>query len=457
MAMAVSLGTLYGQRTVPVFASKNDSLQFANIQQAIQDSFAEAKTNPEATGKKIDSLFKVQAQLRDRIIAYKTVYDPDPDFTPLSELLEDKVRPSEVTQLSITQADLTRLPEVVYACSNLQELELIGTRVKQLPRKLAALKQLKRVYLYNIAPKKNLRLQKNPNIEWLVIRGTEASKLPRNYKNLHSLQALDVSRNIVLTAFPNIRKNKKLKKLNAMENALTLTDLKRQKNSTLEELNLQNNKITAVPPTIANFPSLKKITFNYNQVTTVDEGIGKLTRLEELSFYQNKLTALPESLCQLTNLKSIDLYYNQITKIPEAIGNMKSLEILYLSNNQVTALPERLGELSNLRELYVHNNKISYLPSSMHQLSKLRILRINNNAFTTFPQAILNLKELENLDVSENTLHEFPKELGLFPKIQILSVVNNPWENVDVLQEAARVLKERGAIIHINSYEEEGN
>ncbi len=442
------------QQSVPVFASKKDSADHAQVQKAMQEIFNRNQLNS-GEKKSLDSLLALSNLLRAKVIGFKVIYKPTASFTAYEELTSGNVKPDEVTQLSFSNNKSKKIPALVFKCNNLKELELVNTKVRKLPGKFNQLKQLKNIYVYNNTPKGRLKLGKNHVTEELLIRGTDGSRLPKNYKTLTGLRELDLSANIGLSNFPDITKNESLTKLNLLNNQLTFSDLPRVHNSSLQELNVLGNKITSVPSTISNFPSLKKLVFSNNPITAIDAAIGKLNQLEELAFYNCKLVELNNGLENLTNLKVIDLYHNQLSNITIDLTKLQHLEILYLSHNALTALPENIGGITNLQELYASHNKLNYLPESISKLTNLKVLRINNNSLTSFPYQILSLRNIENLDVSSNNLYQIPTELKEFEKLQIFALTGNPWErNEDVIQ-LAEVLRKKGTIVHLNTLEKE--
>ncbi|NOT74458.1 MAG: hypothetical protein HOP08_05975 [Cyclobacteriaceae bacterium] len=438
---------IFGQQSVPVFANRRDSAEYSLVVEAINKIFIDRQVNTEyeKSTKKFDSLIRVERGFRDKIIGYRIAYKPRKGFTSLDDLKNGKVKPDEVIQLSIMQSGVTTIPREIYSCSNLKALELINTSVKRLPPDLSRLKQLQSVYLYNNKLSRKLKLGKNPNIHRLVIQGVEAKSLPKSYKNFASLDSLELSRNIGMTAFPNISRNKNLVKLNLIENNLTLQDIKKG-NSSLQDLNLQKNKITSVSAGISKFPNLKKLGLNYNKITEMHPAVGELTRLESIGLYQNQLDHIPTGIFKLKNLQIIDLYYNSLTKIDSQISKLSSLKVLYLSNNQLTELPESIGKLSNLKELYAHDNKLASLPQSLKSLRELRVLRVNNNYLTALPPSIFELSELENLDVSRNYMYNFPSQLDGLSKLQILGLIGNPWENTEDVNRVAENMRAKGLV-----------
>ncbi len=442
------------QQSVPVFASKKDSADYAQVQKGIQEIFTRNQLN-NTEKRRLDSLMAISSSLRAKVVGFRVIYKPKESFTAYNELVSGQVKPEDVTTLSFSNNKSKKIPGIVFNCTHLKELELVNTHVRKLSRKFNQLKQLNSIYIYNNTPKGRLKLGKNSFTEEFLIRGTEAAKLPKTYGGLNALRELDLSANIGLSNFPDITKNIRLTKLNLLNNQLTLTDLERIQNSSLQELNVLGNKISSVPSTISNFSALKKVVFSNNPITAIDPAIGKLLQLEELAFYNCKLPELSEGLENLPNLKVIDLYYNQLKSITINLTKLQRLEILYLSHNALTALPENIGGVTNLQELYASHNKLNYLPESTAELKNLKVLRINNNSLTSFPYQILSLRNIENLDVSTNNLYELPTELKEFEKLQIFALTGNPWDKQEDVLQLAEALRKKGTIVHLNTLEKE--
>jgi Leucine-rich repeat (LRR) protein len=445
----IKASSVIAQQSVPVFNNRTDSIEYANLQVAIQDTFKRERTAESA--QELDSLFKLQFALREKIIGYKTIYTPDKTFTSYEDLFSGKVNPVTVTKLSLS-GGYTKIPKNIISCTNLEELELVNTNVKKLPKSLARLPKVKSIYVYNNETKRPLKLGKNDVTKELLLRGMEADALPKSYKKFSSLEELDLSRNIGLTSFPDVYQNKKLKKLNLLENNLTLTDLKPIPHTSLIELNLQKNKIQKIPDAIGDFTALKKLSLNYNEITEVNENIGALTELEEMSFYHNKLKSIPSGIYDLLSLKTIDLYYNEIERVDPEISRLKNLEILYLSNNQLVSIPDDISELTNLRELYLSNNRLFMLPASLGALKKLTILRVNDNKLSDFPDFIFDLPVIENIDISANNISVIPSKVTELPKLSLFVLVDNPVNKDEVnISKIIEDLTAKGTIVHQNS------
>lgn len=450
ITLALIMQYAFAQETVPVFKSKSDSLRYYSTQNAMRNH------NPLANKTvRMDSLWEVQQSiLKNGILGWRYSYRADETFTSIKSLLDKEIEPASVKKLSIVDFAGRNLPGAVFACKNLEELELINTKIQRLPRKLNKLVKLHSIEIYDNQPLKALRLSNNSSVTFLKIRSNKPGMTPSDFRKFQALDSLDLCRNF-LTRFPDVHRNKRLRQLVLSENNLTLENDIIKPNETLQTLYIRRNKIKTVPDAIGDFSSLKKLSFNYNEITDIKHGIAKLQKLEELSLYQNKLSVIPKSLYELRNLKVVDLYYNQIEKIEDAVANLKKLEVLYLANNKIYSLSDNIGALSNLRELYLHHNRVSYFPNSLSKLTKLKVLRFNDNSFAAFPDQILSLTNLENLDMSRNRLQNVPSDFGAYDKLQLLIMTENPWEDKDSITALARKMRSNGTMVHLNSTDSE--
>ncbi|QLH31582.1 MAG: hypothetical protein HWD62_03295 [Cyclobacteriaceae bacterium] len=114
----------------PEFASSEDSIRYVQVNQVIRNAMEQRENIP-------DSLLNEFRLLRNRIKGFRSVYHPSAGFTPLDSLtgLADK---TNIKTLSISNLKSRKLPAAVYACTELQELELVNTRIKKV-KKLAKL------------------------------------------------------------------------------------------------------------------------------------------------------------------------------------------------------------------------------------------------------------------------------------------------------------------------------
>lgn len=453
---------LSAQQSVPVFRTKEDSLVYATLQEKLTQLRNQALAATPGT-KKYDSLTALNRELAQQlmkvmstgVVRMRMIYRSDPFLTSYAEMVRTG-KPADVRKLSISGNGRKELPDSLFLCINLEELELVNWKLKRLPRKLNSLSHLKEISILNNQPTGQLKLSRNKTIKELNIRGDEGNgHLPRRYRALRNLETLDLSRNN-LTKFPNLSGSRELKKVILLFNDLTLDDLKHRQPSSIVEVNLANNKIKYVPASIGAFSSVKKLNFNNNQIDSVSPAIGSLRDLEELSFYKNRLSTIPSAVYALPRLRVIDLYFNDIARADARLGEMKNLEILYLANNRLYTLPPNLGQLAGLKELYLHHNRLSNLPESVGELKGLTVLRINDNQLLEFPQFLYSLDELQNLDISHNQIQALAMNDFAFKKLKIFALVGNPWDEQtrQALPSFAEKLRQNKTVVHLNTYED---
>lgn len=434
----------------PFFNVKTDSIQYANIQAYILEVRAKTAEGKLGDGaallKKInsDSLYKAREEVLKKA-EWRWVYKPRKSFTSFADLKSGKINPDSVIQLSISDLRSGKVPVEVLVCKNLEELELVNTRIDELQPELNALAKLSSIYLYNNVPSQKLILGKNDHVNYLRIAGRHPEKLPKSYKNFTSLDSLNINRSKA-TRIPNTRHNEHLTIINAVENNITLKGSKKSK--TLTHLDLRGNKVEVVRNSIGRkYPNLKALSFNMNPVKKVKPGLGKLTDLEYLSFYGTGITEIPSPVYKLTNLQVIDLFNNKIEFISPEIKNLQQLKVLYLANNRLYSLPSEIGQLKNLEELYVYNNRMDTLPASMDNLEKLRVLWVNDNFFHTIPATTWRVKNMDYLDASQNYIKQVPNEISEASQLSVLilsgALINKERDNPDLFKK----LRENGTRI----------
>ena len=448
-----------GQQQIPMFKTPADSAEFAAIVSKLKHT---EKLMIEADKAGRDSLMLVRTDLFTEqmrlmstgVVGFRTIYSPDPSFTSYRDFVKDG-NPATVRTLTITGGSMKVLPDSLFLCPNLETLELVNWKLDRLPKQLGKLRNLKEITILNNQPSSTLRLPRNTTVTELNFRGEAGDRrLPRSYRKFRALETLDVSRN-QLTSLPNTRGCKRLKRVTASFNNITLEDLRGRQATSLTDLNLSNNKVRRVPESIGRFESLKKLSFNNNQVEYVSNKLSSLRSLEEIHFYKNKLQSIPEPVYSLPKLKVIDLYFNEIEKADVRLNQMKSLEVLYLSNNRIVSLPDNLGQMEQLRELYLHNNRLINLPPTIGTLPALTVLRVNDNSLLEFPPFLFQLEKLENLDISHNEMTSLPLNNFTFTHLRMLSVVGNPWdaETKNALPDWADQLRKKyKTVVHLNTF-----
>ena len=179
-----------------------------------------------------------------------------------------QLTPTTVYKLSLSNNQLTSLPESIGNLTNLVQLDLSSNQLTSLPESIGNL----------------------TNLQTLILVINQLTILPESIGKLSNLKVLFLGYNQI-TSLPE-----------------SIGNLKN-----LVQLDLENNQLTSLPESIGNLTNLRGLRLNNNQLTSLPESIGNLTKLEELYLVENQLTSLPESIGDLTNLRALWLYDNNLT------------------------------------------------------------------------------------------------------------------------------------------------
>ncbi|MFX0066158.1 MAG: leucine-rich repeat domain-containing protein, partial [Candidatus Hermodarchaeota archaeon] len=285
----------------------------------------------------------------------------------------------------------------------LENIDLTGRKLNQIPTTILELKQIKKLKLgRNKLVRISSNIEKLENLEELDLAGNQLSSLPETFFQLTGLQTL----NLRLNRFTSL--------------PASIGNLKN-----LEWLSLWGNQLSSLPASIGDLVNLQTLYLERNQLSSLPESFGNLSSLQTLGLSNNQLSSLPETFGNLRNLKKLYLSNNELTSLPASIGNLVNLQKLELQVNQLTSLPETFFQLTNLQNLDLGGNKFTSLPETFFHLTNLQTLNLGANNFDSLPASIGNLKTLQNLDLRGNQLSSLPASIGNLVNLQKLYLINN--------------------------------
>ncbi|MEO1628297.1 MAG: hypothetical protein AAFV25_24325 [Bacteroidota bacterium] len=220
-----------------------------------------------------------------------------------------------------------RLSPKIARLENLQQLELLGTKIKDLPEELSQLSRLKKVVLSQMlfGMEKGVRL-----------------RLDALFKTL----------------------SRCLK---------------------LQQLDLSQNEISRIPASIGSLGGLRKLSLHSNCLSSLPAEMFALTQLRELDVGINQLHSIPAGIEKLQHLKTLKLHSNwqnkiDLTPLWAVVGELKNLQRLELwSCQSVQQLPETIADCPKLKHLDVDNNLLRSLPDSLQRMTQLTYLRLSTN------------------------------------------------------------------------------
>ncbi|KAL2623455.1 hypothetical protein R1flu_003660 [Riccia fluitans] len=294
---------------------------------------------------------------------------------------------------------------------------------------LGELKILERLSLFGIEEPFELPISfgRLTRLQYLWISGCKVTSIPASFRNLTSLQVLEVKSIIGRQVIP-IRSFRQMRSLKMTCWAIAdLVDVFRELIA-LEELALHCEGISELPATLGNLTLLKKLSIKC-PVKMLPDSLGNLTNLTDLEVENCPIQRLPKTLGQLSSLRSLIVRLCENLKtIPDSIGDLSSLWSLEVGScKNLKNFPDSIGDLSSLWSLEVGSCKnLKTIPDSIGDLTSLKKLGITGSALHSLPDTIKNLSQLEYLDIRHcKNLKTLPDWIGDLTSLRELGITGS--------------------------------
>jgi hypothetical protein len=184
--------------------------------------------------------------------------------------------------LSLSNNDLTELPESVVLMTNLRELNVLRNRLTSLPAKIGLMCSLQRLEVAN-----NL-----------------LELMPISFGGLNMMERIDFECNQLRLLPENLDNMTSCRFLNVNHNRLTRLPRCLARMPSLTSLSATHNLISYIPADLTQNINIKILRLSCNKITVVPEKIGELKRLREFSVDWNDIKLLPLTFYQLRRLKT---------------------------------------------------------------------------------------------------------------------------------------------------------
>lgn len=381
--------------------------------------------------------------------------------------LESLSLPGNITEIHITNANISYLQDVFARMVDLQHLILSSNNIALVSP--TAFKGLGRLKVLKLLDNKLAELPPEAfddmvQLQQLIIESNRLKSLEENlFDKLASLQELYLNKN-QLTALPSgvMKKLAKLRVLNLSRNYLAalprdifsaLARLERlmlyinrlssvesgvfDSLKELQELFLHSNNINSIAPDAFHcLRKLRTLTLSRNRLQVLPSGLFlHLHDLSKLTLYGNPLKSLPEVLFgEMRHLGSLWLYHTKLSTIPDFVfSNLTNLELLVLSfNPELTVLPRNaFSGLNELRGLSLHTSNISSLPEGIFlSLQKLQNISLFGTRLEVLPRNLFhNLKHLQKVYLNSTNLQSLPADFfTALPELEEVVLDDNPWK-----------------------------
>lgn len=361
------------------------------------------------------------------------------------------------------------------------------SNAKELPRELANCKNLHKICIgwhkdLNI-PRLFQLLGKLPKLDTLEMMACDLREIPKEIALLKELKYLKLELNYLTKISPEIGCLQKLEYLNLTSNKLTQLPPEIGLLKQLKELILNSNDLTQIPASVCDLKRLQKLYIQSNDLEQLPEQIGDLAQLRLLSIGGNAFKSFPESLSKLnlesfhsggyhsvfpypvfriSTLKTLGLYETVLDSFPESIENLQNLTELYLrdlnSFNWSDGL-EKLSQLGQLEDLTIGFERYGNIPKEISLLTRVRKLTLIGSrnsgeimqqvcklsdlthltfdyyADTVLTSDIGNLDKLQLLELGKSKLQILPKEIGQLKELKKMSLSTNWGQAIEIPSE----------------------
>jgi len=231
----------------------------------------------------------------------------DNKITTLGDALTNA---SKLKVLDLDNNDLREIPiAVLKSCAQLEELDIRGNNIKNVPTDLGHLKYLK---VLDIGDNKVASLDSALYLPYLTKFRADANQLetvPTFLRQCKNLEYLNLNQNRISDLHSISRLNR------------------------LRTLNIGDNPLASLAP-VAELGDLEHLTLDWIDLDTVSQtGLERLKKLRILSIENCNLQQIPGWIAALTNLQELSLIGNNLSEIPPALYQMKRLKKLWLGKN----------------------------------------------------------------------------------------------------------------------------
>jgi len=267
------------------------------------------------------------------------------------------------------------LPSEIFACTNLEHLEIWNALSEdsdgKLPAAVGNLRKLQVLKLHGVTELPEEIGQCVALEELSVHHAHQLAKIPESIGKLKNLRTLNLGGGGA---------GARLTKLPDAFAGLTK----------LEKLILPSGKVKDVPPSTWKLTTLRSLHLPEGTSKLSAPSIGKLTKLEILSLSAAALSSVAKELPKLQALKSLTVKGVSTSKsLPTEVGALASLEMLFAVNVGLESLPDSIAGLKSLETLAVGGNRLTELSGLIRQLPKLKSFTCHSNKFAPAEEKLL--------------------------------------------------------------------
>ncbi|KAH7400834.1 hypothetical protein DE146DRAFT_654079 [Phaeosphaeria sp. MPI-PUGE-AT-0046c] len=430
-------------------------------------------------GARVDGRLNIAAmslkEIPDDVLNMYT-YDPNDNTVAWGEVVD-------LSSLIAADNDLEALPEAMFPdvdfetlidsdnggpqFGGLQNIDLHGNSLRELPIGLKRLSQLSRlnlsrnklsIDLFDVVSQmttlRELRLTENDlqgdlpksvgdltSLELLEIQNNKLISLPTELRHLTGLRVLNVSSNL-LTRIPMELFETGITELVASKNRLDGAFFTITVAPHLQELNLSNNSLKSLCESEAiELPSLKSLNIATNRITSLTV-VDSWINLQTLIVAENKLVTFPDGFTALPHIRTADFTANDISRIDEKIALMP-LERLILAANPLRerkfltmsfedikrdlssrlAVADATADVDDLEQ----QDPVQNMEASGWQVTPSGTLDLSSKGLQVVDESALSMvaNDIRQLHLQQNLFESIPAALSQITYLTVLDLSKN--------------------------------
>lgn len=189
-------------------------------------------------------------------------------------------------------------------------------------------------------------LCKLPELEVLYLNNNSITQIPISIGQLTSLTSLSINNNKIRDVSLKIGKLVRLRSLFASNNLISELPESIYCCMALYEMNLSFNSLKRLPGTIGGLTNLIELECSQNpELRTWPDTFSNLFSLRYLRAASCDFSRFPDHMERLTSLRSINLDRNDVQVVPRAILQLTQLQYLILAENPLLTIKDSTVEL----------------------------------------------------------------------------------------------------------------
>ncbi|XP_068598119.1 leucine-rich repeats and immunoglobulin-like domains protein 2 [Brachionichthys hirsutus] len=342
--------------------------------------------------------------------------------------------PDGITEVTMNHNELTVLPFLGDASSNITSLSVVHNRISELSmHQLQPFVSLETLDLTsNSITELNVGSFPPLPLKFLNLSNNKISILePGCFENIaSSLLALKLSRNRLAVLPSKVFKLPQLHFLEMKRNRIKIVDSLTFKGmESLKSLKMQRNGITKLMDgAFFGLNNMEELELEHNNLTEVNKGwLYGLHMLRVLRVGHNAVAVIrPDAWEFCQKLEELDLSFNHLSRLEgTAFVGLGLLGSLNLGENAISHLGEGVfSDLASLHTLDIRKNEISWAIEDsigvFDGMKKLNTLILQQNKIKSITKkAFEGLEELEHLDLSKNGIMSIDPEALSRMKLQV--------------------------------------